>query len=104
MHHSNPPELFESEQLEMQLELEDWTVDEVETAAQDWRRRADAAGVSPERRATFGLRILSALMKSPLLDASDTHAKLAAWCRGAGIQLEDVQQALEATWSRRAKG
>jgi hypothetical protein len=98
-----PPELFESEQLEMQLELEDWTVDDVEAAALDWRRRADAAGVSAERRAAFGLRILFALMKSPLLDASATQAKLAAWCRGAGISLDDVQRGFEETWSRRTR-
>ena len=97
---ADPPGLFESEQLEMQLELEDWSPEEVEAHARDWRRRADAAGVEPGARAAFALRILSALMKSPLLDAPQTHEKLAAWCVGSGVPLEDVQREIENTLAR----
>ena len=89
---SDGPELFETEQLEMQLELEDWTDEEIVGHARDWRRRADAAGLAPERRAVFAVRIMAALMKSPLLDAAQTQAKLNAWCEGAGVSLEDVQR------------
>jgi hypothetical protein len=94
------PDLFESEQLEMELELEDWTLDQVESQARDWRRRADGAELSQERRAAFALRILSALMKSRVIDAAETRAKLSAWCRGAGVPLEDVQRQVEQTLSR----
>jgi len=97
---ADPPELFESEQLEMQLELEDWSLEEVESQARAWRRRADAADIGPDRRAAFALRVLSALMKSPQLDAVQTHAKLAAWCLGSGVPLEDVQREVEKTLSR----
>ena len=95
------PELFETEQLEMQLELEDWTVEEIVGHASDWRRRADAAGLSKERRALFAVRVMAALMKSPVLDASETQAKLNAWCEGAGVSLEEVQQEFAKTLARK---
>src|SRR6187551_1725605 len=98
------PELFESEQLEMQLELEDWTLEEVTTQARDWKRRADAASLSRERRAVFAVRVMAALMKSPVLDAAETQAKLNAWCAGAGISLEDVQREFAKTLARGTKG
>ena len=44
---------------------------------------------------------MAALMKSPILDASETQSKLNAWCEGAGVSLEEVQRAFARTLARK---
>ena len=86
---------FGDEQFDIQLELEELSVDEVRERSASGRTAATAQGVTDRKRVAFALRIWAALHQSPLLSYEEADERFDAWCEGAALRREEMYRAIE---------
>ena len=86
MAEDRPRDQFEVEQFELQLELEEQSVEQMRDAG----ARLRDGSVPRQRRMDFSLLVLVALRRSPVLTAEEQDARFEAWCDGLDIPLDDM--------------